>query len=509
MVLKNEPSGLIPVCDTACAELLKESTVNLLRREADGLKRHYGCESGSSAYRRSIAVPYEPFDPQIEVRHLLTLTPHQHAVLALVATERVPGEVGRIRTDFRNQHRETFLRKMLGQQLGLAKMQVEAHRMLNEGLVTTAGTTLEKQLHLRRSQTPPYDVVTQYDIENQKHKPAADLQIGENHLNVRAFEHLVDEHAKLHRFPGWVVEQYRKRYGAMVKHSHDIHAFRNQHPNDKELFKACFGFVPAGEIEVIQGPLNLHFRCRKYSDYRKLFAGSLPGETVNRKDAARARSSIAAALLRHEKAPVCVRDGLTAEKNIHGRPFTGNSVKWFDHEVKHVTEIFYAPWMNVRSFFPLQWRPDSSENARTENAALALEALRVLRADLLAKNEILAHLADGADAQEIRESLGRRRSKEPTSVGKRTSKEPKAAYDFVDDIRASFSRELRSPAAKQMFDHHVRELYDEILKEGIKAIEDLQHSQRISRPVLKELLRIVPLERWQWLLNRLTLLNMN
>jgi len=46
-----------------------------------------------------------------------------------------------------------------------------------------------------------------------------------------------------------------------------IRRARKEYPDDKELFKACFGKYPEGKIKIIETPIMLFFRCYNLKDY--------------------------------------------------------------------------------------------------------------------------------------------------------------------------------------------------------------------------------------------------
>ena len=56
------------------------------------------------------------------------------------------------------------------------------------------------------------------------------------------------------------IDQYESKHKAIRK-------YRELYPDDGDLFNAFFGRLPKGELEVIEGPLTLHFRCYNVDDY--------------------------------------------------------------------------------------------------------------------------------------------------------------------------------------------------------------------------------------------------
>ncbi len=82
------------------------------------------------------------------------------------------------------------------------------------------------------------------DLFAKVEKNAPQLRLAPNQLDI--FKTACEKYEGRHK----MVEKYRALY-----------------PNDNELFQACFGVKPVGEVRVIKGPMTLHFQCLSSDDY--------------------------------------------------------------------------------------------------------------------------------------------------------------------------------------------------------------------------------------------------
>ena len=85
-------------------------------------------------------------------------------------------------------------------------------------------------------------------------------------------ENIVDEAVRNYRFTAdqrylldLGLEEYEKRHEIVEK-------YREKYPNDSDLFQACFGKKPKGQIEVLYGPMTMFFRCYDRDDYLFVYA---------------------------------------------------------------------------------------------------------------------------------------------------------------------------------------------------------------------------------------------
>lgn len=179
------------------------------------------------------ALHYQPFDAEFELESIRDLWPEQ---LALPPEE---------------QH------KIIKERIDHFKQQLQLQR---EGIATTI-TTLYDTIRSTPdvSQDDLWHIVTQA-------APAC-------RLNPHQFT-LFHE----------ALEKYTSRHQAIAK-------YRHLYPDDARLFEACFGEMPSGKVDVVQGPMTLMFRCWNQDDYTLAYANgsSMP-------DTSRAKLSAGAAL---------------------------------------------------------------------------------------------------------------------------------------------------------------------------------------------------------------------
>jgi hypothetical protein len=74
------------------------------------------------------------------------------------------------------------------------------------------------------------------------------------------------------------------------KHS-SIGHFRQAYPDDRELFKKCFGEYPESRIEVIQGPVSLYFRCFGFEDFAFIHSKKKSKQDITKFDKREAEAS--------------------------------------------------------------------------------------------------------------------------------------------------------------------------------------------------------------------------
>ncbi|MBI4114532.1 MAG: hypothetical protein HY445_01665 [Candidatus Niyogibacteria bacterium] len=67
-----------------------------------------------------------------------------------------------------------------------------------------------------------------------------------------------------------LIEQMIETYASAHQQVKDV---RKKFPNDSDLFQAMFKVQPKGNIEVIEGPLTLYFRCHDLEDYTIIYSG--------------------------------------------------------------------------------------------------------------------------------------------------------------------------------------------------------------------------------------------
>lgn len=205
---------------------------------------------------------------------------------------------------------------------------------------------------------------------------------------------------------------YRKRHDV-------VNSYFKNYPDNDSLFEACFGDRPRGEIEVIKGPMFIHFRCLNMDDYTFLYSiNSNDGDRkkVSVLDIDRADQSGGIAFtrsFRNSDLSGCLsveRGGLhVTENNIFGEEHTGfieygveeqNFIR--DHEWQHLFNALFEPAENeldtdviLRNFE--KNTSISIKEANTELIYRFAYNMRRRNIDPLARDEILAYIKNGLE----------------------------------------------------------------------------------------------------------------
>lgn len=153
---------------------------------------------------------YVPFYPSAELRRVRRLSPEEKSL---------PKEEKR---RLRRERLETLKRGIEYQRQGLALAVQELYRAITDH--------------------PDLGIETYMTIVEDGLAP----QYRFNEGQINAFRHAMHKYIERHA----MVEKYRERY-----------------PDDTKLFEECFGREPIGRIEIIKGPMTLHFRCFNKEDY--------------------------------------------------------------------------------------------------------------------------------------------------------------------------------------------------------------------------------------------------
>jgi hypothetical protein len=204
--------------------------------------------------------PYIPFDPRDRVRRVLSITAdEQDAIVDIQSNEALSDRVkakriSRLQRGFHKSHRRTVVDGLLAQKLGLAKMQMQARSMLEQGLVTENGETLHDVLARAEILKQAGKMLhSRHDGEFVAHAsdvgelfPAGAFLIAENRLSISQFHAHVDDYAERLRLPPQIVADYHSLYRRMVLDSKDIHAFRKAHPTTKLCSGGVSDFIRQG-----------------------------------------------------------------------------------------------------------------------------------------------------------------------------------------------------------------------------------------------------------------------
>jgi hypothetical protein len=400
-----------------------------------------------------------------------------------------------MRTHTRHQHLETFQDRLVAQKFCLAALHLRLRGMLDAALVMENGEHFDEVLAraaeyvqlgtcLRGRDGRTYSLQRYADM----FPPHAYL-VREHTLSLPALRAAVDEAATQVRLPRDVIADYGDMCEELYRQSKSVHDFRQQQPNDRKLFRSCFGFFPQGHVQVIQGALSLHFRVYALEDYAKAFAGERNGKQADSAQLKRAGRMGGAALF-CGRIPRPVRNAVSLEQNDDKQLFVGERVGVFRHEQDHIFHQFFrAPWMHTTSQFPRRRysRIDPDDMRGFYRALLedAVDVSRTLRVVSRAKDELLAKFNSGNSLPEIRESM--------LELGS------EALYDFAgqehEDIRATGALRAAPRVVGPLVRDRLHGAYSLTLQHALHALRMLEQSG-IERVFISELLRIEPMEKW-------------
>lgn len=451
--------------------------------------------SSCTVHRRKNAI--DVFDASREVRGILAMTGDEretlHALLLQQSDSNKEASARAFQRTVRQRHRKEFLQKFQEQRTGLAEMQCKARQFMGDHLLT-AGGTFSDVLHMLRS-------IELKDIGAADKKRAADLWHNESISLLRVVGHrieerplyaLIEEYATRLHFTDAQVAVCKDTVKRAVQQSKNIHALRQKYPSDQKLFAWCFGREPRGEVQVVQGPITLYFRCADVEDYAYVHAGFDRNETVTPEQLRRAMLSGGIAISTSCGLPTLAINALTLENNGKKSPFIGEPVSWiYDHEELHAYQmLFRETEMNVM-YRPTP--PRSPENAQEVINSLyrSIRVLRELHADARAKQEILCFLRVGNEIRDIKNYLLR--------------KGPDALYDYFVDLKKSMRRSVGQLMPMSM-ERIMKEIFDkqyvQHLDHALHAVDTLL-KQGYTTEIVIELLMPEPLGKWRAFVRRL------
>ncbi len=123
-----------------------------------------------------------------------------------------------------------------------------------------------------------------------------------------------------------------------LKKHKKIREVRTQYPNDRALFQAVFGEPPVGKIEVIEGPMTLHFRCHTPEDFVRIISediAELPTEAKEHYAETVRGVSI-------ESARIKGLEGTILAENARGRALDAASLSTIKHEEQHAIDRLFG-----------------------------------------------------------------------------------------------------------------------------------------------------------------------
>jgi len=285
------------------------------------------------------------------------------------------------------------------------------------------------------------------------------------------------------------------------------------------LFEAAFFEKPKGKIEIIVGPLTLHFRCYHSDDFRQMMKISMilgaekPTEDILSVTKTESQvgygASIKNCLLTGLDGKITAEnlDKLTEEKKKKGlvgeklsESVREGSAEIFRHEEQHAVQDFLqtmqeflqreegtsARYLNGLLFFA-----ESEEDKKTAWRLYLKDTCKIM--DARAKDEILAYLIQEAPSgnsahvlEFLKKAIGRGR-----------------AYDYFKYMAPPFEKQLETAfgkerAPKELLAQIFGDDFEKRVNEAVAAVDALLGGDysEASRIRAKNLLSTVPLRRW-------------
>ncbi|MEA3272162.1 MAG: hypothetical protein U9P90_00665 [Patescibacteria group bacterium] len=265
-----------------------------------------------------------------------------------------------------------------------------------------------------------------------------------------------------------------------------IQRTRELFPKDRDLYKACIGMLPKGEVEVVQGPMSFYFKCSDPEDFVEARVASL--RSVNREISPERRTKLGSAQ--------GVAIPFSEIPELKGLLILENSTKSRDSEKTHAHEEQHVVYKLFEEKFLREEIIDKVSSAKnaTEAKKIMSPYLKFLREEILerrAKDEILAFYREGTDHFRILATL--------------TAE--KGAYNFFEVYKKQIKKMLESLGLDEsqygsLLDKIFVEEYKDILRKGIWAIMDLEEMGK-SREEVIELLIDEHFEHWPTVVRRL------
>ncbi|MBT7558401.1 hypothetical protein HN615_15985 [Candidatus Woesearchaeota archaeon] len=284
---------------------------------------------------------YEPFDPQLELRKVRYFSKEE--------LDNIPLEQ---RRQIQRERLDNYKEQLLKQKKEIAEIQIDLDKEIRNN-PDASFEDLIKSLYLK---------VPEANLTNSQ------IDIFRDGLNMYAKKHQE-------------VEFYRKKYS-----------------NDSELFNACFGHLPKGEVEIIKGPMTLYFRCHNIEDYAVIHSGKFDSDKVLDQHDVTSADMSRGVKIYGSNIPE-LKGTIIAEKSL-GRPINDET---YIHEEQHAIYQLFEDERARQDIFMSGMEKSSTK----EQEKILVNSLRRKREDFesRAKNEILAYFKDGTDTGQIIETL--------------------------------------------------------------------------------------------------------
>lgn len=218
-------------------------------------------------------------------------------------------------------------------------------------------------------------------------------------IGVESLMALLEEKAKVFRFSMEQLRAYEHIINEYTQKHRTVLQVREQHPDDTELFEACFLKAPQGKVKVLVGPMTLDFVCEDIRDYAQAY-GRPGNRDLKKEEIARANMSGGAALstvaLPELTGVVTIANGPMDERSLeavikHERQHQFNKLLVQYHETPYQRLLNQYETIATR----IAEAPDPRDEAKRLVRLLATVERTRLGVDSMAWEEILAYYGEG------------------------------------------------------------------------------------------------------------------
>ena|GEM_PF-1528494 len=297
----------------------------------------------------------------------------------------------------------------------------------------------------------------------------------------------------------------KKVISAYVAKHNKIKEVRAQYFDDKELFNALFGAQPVGEIEVIQGPMTLYFRCFDVRDYTLIRKpGLLDSSDITDEHIAEANTtggtSIASSRIPGLEGTIIAEN---SSLPMYNSKSPENNQKESDytriHEEQHAIKRLFREKKRIDELSNVETIEKLKEVKTREEALMGLKRFFQFHrefGEIGAKDEMLAYLKDGGlNRDQIISSLTK--SEKDGGIYDYFS-DKEELKKFISENIAEEYKDLADEVMNQVFEVEYRKL----LEKSIDAFRRLEQNG-YSKDKAIALLIHEPLSRWEKVVNRL------
>jgi len=286
-----------------------------------------------------------------------------------------------------------------------------------------------------------------------------------------------------------------------------IKQIRKKYNNTVELYEALFGQKPKGEIEVIEGPMTLHFRCYNLEDYALIHSGKFiwdqPKLSVQDIKNAANRPGVYFSIGPRDHSLLA---GIITAENAEKRKFDAKkSQKIFKHEEQHaISQLFFKIsnyWgiLDYDSAFKTAEKMEATQNLEQKKLIFEnyLRNLRKQVIDERVKNEIISYLRSEGSILKALSVL--------------TAAKKDGGYGFCDAMENYFVSAGNIFSNVPDFHHFNQTVLEKVLKKefgqvvfnGVMAFRRLQLEDGYSLEKTIAFLLQEPLSTWPKIVQRL------